>query len=70
MQQILIGLVASLGTALLQLLTSLVTAAFLKKAIILGLEKLVNKTESDLDNKLLEAAKEAWGVPSTDKEDK
>ena len=39
---------------------SLVTKNFLKKIIIFGLEKIVKATESDADDKLLQAAKEAW----------
>lgn len=57
-----LGLLAAAGHAALSLAASLVTEAFLKKAIILGLEKLVAATSNDLDNKLLDAAKEAWKV--------
>lgn len=60
MPAILLTVLSTLGTTLLALLTSLVSETFLKKAIILGLEKLVSKTESDLDDQLLKAAKEAW----------
>lgn len=57
----LVALLTALGKVLLSMFTSLLTEKFLKKAIIAGLEKLVNKTASDLDNQLLAAAKEAWG---------
>lgn len=45
----------------MSMLTSLMTEKFLKKAIIAGLEKVVDKTKSDLDDRLLAYAKEAWG---------
>jgi hypothetical protein len=61
MQVILMGMLSAAGKVLLSMITALFTEKFLKVAIINGLEKLVNKTESDLDNKLLAAAKEAWG---------
>lgn len=57
---ILTPILATLGTVGIHLLTSLVTEAFLKKALLISLEKLVKRTESDVDDKLLEAAKEAW----------
>lgn len=57
---ILMPILATLGTVALHMLTSLVTEAFLKKAVIAVLEKLVARTESDVDDKLLQAAKEAW----------
>lgn len=50
----------AVGKTLLSLLTALLTEKFLKKAIIASLEKLVDKTQSDFDNRLLAAAKEAW----------
>jgi hypothetical protein len=51
---------ATLGKVLLGLFTSLLTEKFLKKTIIAVLEKVVDRTQSDLDNKILAAAKEAW----------
>lgn len=62
MNGILMGMLSALGKIGVSLLSSLVTEAFLKKALIIGLEKVVNKTESDVDDKLLAAAKEAWKV--------
>jgi hypothetical protein len=50
------------GKILLSLVTSLLTEAFIKKAIVLLLEKLSAKTQTDIDDKLLKAAKEAWGL--------
>lgn len=61
MQVILMGMLSAAGKVLLSMITALFTEKFLKVAIINGLEKLVDKTESDLDNKLLAAAKSAWG---------
>ena len=53
--------IGTLGHVLVSMLMSLMTETFLKKAIIYGLEKLVNLTETDVDNRLLAAAEEAWG---------
>ena len=49
-------LISTLGSMLM----SLVTKNFLKKIIIFGLEKIVKATDSDADDKLLQAAKLAW----------
>lgn len=57
---ILIPIVGILGKIGMQLLMSLMTEAFLKRAVLIGLEKLVKRTESDADDQLLAAAKEAW----------
>lgn len=74
MQAVLLGLLSAAGKVLLSMLTALFTEKFLKVAIINGLEKLAAKTQSDLDDKLLVAAKEAWGysdkpAPSEEKKD-
>lgn len=61
MNPIIMTMAATVGKVLLGLLTSLLTERFLKKTIIAVLEKIVDKTQSDLDNKILSAAKEAWG---------
>jgi len=53
-------LATALGKSLLSLLMALLTEKFLKKGIIAVLEEIADKTQSDLDNKLLAAAKEAW----------
>lgn len=68
MQAILLGMLSSLGKVLLSMLTALFTEKFLKVAIVQGLEKLSAKTKSDLDDKLLVAAKEAWGMAEEKKE--
>lgn len=52
----------TLGKVGLSLLMSLLTETFIKKALIAALEQLVKKTQSDLDDKLLAAAKDAWGM--------
>lgn len=62
MHPIVATILASVGKVLLSLLTSLLTEKFIKKTIIAVLEKVVDKTQSDLDNKILAAAKEAWGA--------
>lgn len=60
LQTTLVAILTALGKVLMSMLTSLLTEKFLKKAIVAGLEKIANKTASDLDNQLLAAAKEAW----------
>lgn len=60
------SLVGVLGKIGISLLMSLLTETFLKQALILGLEKLVKLTASDLDDKLLQAAEEAWGTKKHD----
>jgi len=63
-------MLTALGKVLLSMFTALFTEKFLKVAIIHGLEKLVTRTQSDLDDKLLAAAKEAWGWETLEKEEK
>lgn len=60
LKTVLFTILTALGKTLMAMLTSLMTEKFLKKAIIAGLEKVVDKTASDLDNQLLKYAKEAW----------
>lgn len=63
----LLAVLSTLGAALLHMGTALLTEAFLKRAIVIGLRKLVAKTETEADNQLLEAAEKAWGTkPTTD----
>lgn len=57
---ILLPILSGLGSLGIKLLMSLVTEAFMKKAIVISLEKLVKRTESDVDDQLLNAAKDAW----------
>jgi hypothetical protein len=64
MSPIVATILATVGKSLLAMLMSLLTERFLKKSIIAVLEELADKTQSDLDNKLLAAAKEAWGDES------
>ena len=52
----------TLGGILLGMGMSLLTEKVIKSLIVLGLEKLVKKTESDADDKVLQEAKKAWGV--------
>ena len=61
MPAILLTMLTALGKVLLSMVTALFTEKFLKTAIIHGLEKLVVRTQSNLDDQLLAAAKEAWG---------
>lgn len=66
---VLTALGAALGKTVLHLITSLMTEKFFKTAIIAGLEKLVARTENDVDNKLLAAAKEAWSAEEKKNDD-
>lgn len=61
MYTVFLSLLGAVGKVVLSMITALFTEKFLKTAIIQGLEKLVVRTQSDLDDKLLVAAKEAWG---------
>lgn len=49
-----------LGKIGMNLLMSLLTEKVIKNLILIALEKLVNKTESDIDNELLKVVKDAW----------
>lgn len=55
---------AQIGMAIVKTLISMATAllsdVFIRGMIIEALQALVNKTESDWDNKLLERAREVW----------
>jgi hypothetical protein len=62
MPVVVMSLLKVLGSVLMSLFTALMTEAFLKKALVMGLEKLVKKTASDTDDKLLAEAKKAWGM--------
>jgi hypothetical protein len=52
----------TLGRIALSMLASLLTEAFIKRTVVLVLERLVARTESDIDNRILDAAKDAWGL--------
>lgn len=56
------GILLPLGKIGMSMLLSLLTESFLKHALVIGLEKLVKSTESDADDKLLSAAKQAWNM--------
>lgn len=60
MPAIIVTLSSVLGKVLLQLATSLLTEKVLKKAIILALENVAKRTATDIDDKLLQIAKEQW----------
>ena len=60
LQTTLLAVLSALGKVLLSMLTSLLTEKFLKRSIILALEKISAKTKSDVDDQLLKYAKEAW----------
>lgn len=61
-------LLSSVGAVAIKMLVQLATESFIKKAVILCLEKIANLTETEVDNKLLAAAKEAWEAkPEGDK---
>lgn len=62
MPVVLMTMLAALGRTLLTMVTALFTEKFLKFAIVHGLEKVVKKTQTELDDQLLTAAKEAWGM--------
>lgn len=53
---------AALSKAGIGMLLSLLTEGFLKGVIIVALEKLVKKTDTDIDDNLLDSVKEAWGI--------
>jgi len=69
MPAILAVLGTALGKVLLSMITALFTEKFLKVAIVHSLEKLAQRTLTDFDDKLLKAAKEAWGMDEKDKEE-
>ena len=62
MQAIVLGHIAAVGKVLVNLVAQLATQQFVKDAVVIGLEKLVKKTESDVDDRLLNAAKKSWGM--------
>ncbi len=49
-----------MGKVLVSMVTSLFTEAVLKKLIVMALEKVVAKTENDIDNQVLAECKKAW----------
>ena len=63
------GALGVLGATAVKMLMQLLTESFLRKAVVLGLERLANLTETDADNQLVLAAKEAWGMAEVSKEE-
>lgn len=57
-----------MGKVLVSMVTSLFTEAVLKKLIVLALEKVVAKTENEIDNQVLAECKKAW-YPEPEKEE-
>jgi predicted KAP-like P-loop ATPase len=51
-----------LGKIATSLFMSLLTEAFIKRLLVVALEQLVKKTETDADDKILKEAKTAWGI--------
>ena len=49
------------GSILIKLATALATEAFLKEMIIIVLTKIVKRTESEVDDRILLEAMKAWG---------
>lgn len=49
-----------LGKVLVNLGASLLTEKLLKKLVIFALENVVKRTKTDIDDKLLQMAKEEW----------
>jgi hypothetical protein len=48
------------GSAIVGMLSSLISERFIKFAVIKGLEVLVKKTKTKTDDQLLEQAKKEW----------
>lgn len=64
MNTVILGVLGSvgkvLGKVLLGMATSLMTEALMKKLIVMALEKMVAKTETEIDNQILLECKKAW----------
>lgn len=56
------GIAVSLSKIGVSLLLQLVTESFIKSMIIHSLECLVKKTQTDVDDNLLQAVKDSWKV--------
>lgn len=54
------AVISLLSKVLVNLGASLLTEKLLKKAIIFALENVVKRTKTDIDDKLLQMAKEEW----------
>lgn len=60
MQVVLAQIGMAIVKALISMATALLSEVFIRGIIIEALQALVNKTENDWDNKLLERAREVW----------
>lgn len=65
---LILKILAPIGTLLVTMGTQLLTEAFLKKAVVIGLRKIVAKTENKTDDELLKQAEEAWGTTEKEEE--
>ena len=65
MQQVLLSLLAILGKSLFSMATSLLTADFLENLIIICLQKIAKKTDTDFDDKLLASLQKKWAINET-----
>lgn len=54
----------SVGHVLLKMLISLASEDFIKKAVVVCLDKLVSKMDNPEAKTILSAAEEAWNKPS------
>ena len=60
MPAVLVQIGMAIVKTLIGMATALLSDVFIRGMIIEALQALVNKTESDWDNKLLERAREVW----------
>ena len=61
MQAMLLKILSAVGGTLTSMaLSLLLNEAFIRKIVLYLLEKLAAKTESEIDDKVLQLAKEAW----------
>lgn len=68
MPPFLIAPLAAAGRVLASMGLALLSEAFIKYLVVKGLEQLVKKTESNIDDDLLKAAKASWGMSSASAE--
>ena len=59
--QALLAPLGLVGGILVKMALQLVTEKFVKKVVILAAEAVVKRTQSEEDDKLVSAMKEAWG---------
>lgn len=63
MNTLLMSLGLVLGKSLVSMGTSLLTENFLKHIVIIVLEKIVKKTDTNADDEFLDALREQWNIP-------